>query len=127
MIYMMLIILLINIITRGSWNNIPKPNKYLVTKEKYSLVDISDLTSLDPNLDRKIRALGRLTKYAKEIPRSIKTQEDVKRIIVEFFAFSGNAGWTKRRSWNIKNGIKIRKPKNIEIEIVKLNPPEGEE
>lgn len=40
----------------------PKLIKYLVTKEKYSFVDISDLISSELNLPRKPIATGRLIK-----------------------------------------------------------------
>jgi len=70
----------------------PNPIKYRVTKEKYSFVEINDLTWLELNPLKKWSAAGRLTKYANAMPVNIKIQVASNRTIMGNFVFFGSAG-----------------------------------
>lgn len=122
-----LLMLLMNNIMRGSWKTSAKPRRYLVTKLKYCLVEIILVTPPPSNLFKKYKAAGREIKYAKSAPVRLKSVEDAKTTYSDFLGWSGSVGLINERIWNTSKGKDMRNPKKMDIEIVKLKPPAGEE
>ncbi len=66
-------------------------------------------------------------KYANNAPVRLKSVEETKTIYSDFLEWFGSVGLIKERIWNTSMGKDSKNPKKMDIEMVKLKPPAGEE
>src|SRR5579859_7927226 len=95
--------------------------------DTYASVDMSDCTCFEENSLKKWSAVGRLRKYAKLIPRSIKRQEASTIRVRDRCFLGGSIGSRNLIVWYKITGRETTIPKNKQILKTNSNAPVGEE